>query len=422
MLNPENFDASTRYLREQVQAFTTSSMDELLSYSRIFAVSRKPHHTALLLKSRFDSNPTDAPRDVLKADMEAVIDQIVEDRANADSTATARADKRLAYLQSRKDVDIERDVVIQTDALGYRYPNSDFYLESVSLRLRLGEITGIVGENANGKTTLFRLLVGERKHQEGTLCYPGLGAQDPDAINWTKIKSQIAYVPQSLPVWYGTIQENLRYAAAIKGIVGRQNDWELHYIAERLGLNEYLDSRWTELSGGFKLRCALAQALIWKPKVLALDEPLANLDFRSQLTLLRDIRDLADSYSNPISVALSSQHLHEVEAVADRILFLANGKVVYHGDRDNLGETRQENTFELGFGHGKDPDLVRLRRDIKSKRVRRIVFDGMSYVVTTDRSFESKDLLELLVKRNIPVRYFRDISTSVKQLFEQDEV
>lgn len=422
MLNPKDFNASTRFMREQVDAFTPSSLTGLVSYAQAFALSRRPHYKALMMKSQVGNRLDPRARTALQAEMTAIIDQIVNDRDTADGATLQRAEKRAAYIQSRRGVDIDRDVAIQTDGLGYRYPKSNFYLENVSLKLRLGEITGVVGENANGKSTLFRLLVGERKHLEGELSYPGLGASDAGRIDWTLVKGQIAYVPQSLPTWYGTVEENLRYSAAIKGSTGAQNDLDLAYIVERLGLTAYLSSRWSEMSGGIKLRCALAQALIWKPKVLALDEPLANLDFRSQLSLLRDIRDLANSYSDPIAVILSSQHLHEVEAIADRILFLSNGKVIYYGDRAELGQKRSENTFELGFEHGKNPDLITLRRHLHSEAVSRVAFDGMSYLITTQRDFESKDLLALLLERDIPIRYFRDISTSVKQLFEPDEL
>lgn len=417
MLEKDDFQASTRRLRKQVDAAARSSMDELLGYCDTFGVSRKSYHQALLLKPRFDIHSTDSDRAGLRAEMTNLIDEVVSDREAASGATLARQDARKKYLESQRDVDIERNVVFESEGIGYQYSDDGFRLEGVSVKLRLGEITGIVGENANGKTTLFRLIVGELRHHDGTLCYPDLGSSDPDDIDWTQVKRQIAYVPQQLDGWYGTIEENLRYAAASRDITGIRNDWELQYIAERLGITDFLGMRWSELSGGFKLRCALARALIWKPKFLVLDEPLANLDFRSQLTLLRDVRDLANSFSNPIAVALSSQHLHEVEAVADRILFLSNGKVLYYGDRSKLGTERKENTYELGS----ELDLTMLRNQFQAEGIRRIVFDGISYIITTDREVGSDHFLRLLIRNNISIRYFRDISTSVKQLFERNE-
>src|SRR5204863_8033249 len=126
-------------------------------------------------------------------------------------------------------------------------------------------------------------------------------------------------VPTDLPPWYGSLRSNLHYESAIHGIRGADNEREVDYIVERLGLTNELDRRWYELSGGYKLRFALARGLVWKPALLVLDEPLANLDFIAQQVVLKDLRHLTNSLRYPLSVFVSSQHVHEIEDVSDKL-------------------------------------------------------------------------------------------------------
>ena len=91
------------------------------------------------------------------------------------------------------------------------------------------------------------------------------------------------------------LRSNLHYEAAIHGVGRADNEREVDFIVERLGFRGELDKEWHELSGGFRLRFALARALVWKPKLLILDEPLANLDFITQQIVLNDLRHLTDS-------------------------------------------------------------------------------------------------------------------------------
>jgi len=176
-----------------------------------------------------------------------------------------------------------------------------------------------------------------------------------------------------------------------------------------------LEKRWKELSGGFKLRFALACALVWKPKLLIIDEPLANLDFKAQQVVLRDLRNLAESLRYPMSVLISSQHLHEVEAVSDQIVFLDKGKVEFNGPKEQLGEERRCNTFETLVSCKEEE----LREHLRPLAPQRIQHSGVSYVVTLPLAVDGSRLLRHLLECGVEVEYFRDISRSIKQLFHE---
>jgi ABC-type multidrug transport system ATPase subunit len=249
------------------------------------------------------------------------------------------------------------------------------------------------------------------------MAFPFLQPDQSKAINWVRVKEQIGYVPQELPHWYGALEDNLQYEAALHGIRGEDNLREVKFIVERLRLADHLGKRWSELSGGFKLRFSLAKALVWKPKLLLIDEPLANLDFKAQLVILQDLRDMADGLRYPMSVMISSQHLHEVEAVADNILFLKAGSVIFNGPITGLGTSRDHNTYELNC----PVELAELG-DCLAGLAKAVDFNGLSFVVTTPIGVDQRAILTRLLERNVQVDYFRDISRSVKQLFSSTEL
>ena len=298
--------------------------------------------------------------------------------------------------------------------IGFGYRDGDFRLSGIDLCLEEGKITGVVGENANGKTTLFRIVVGRLRHGEGTIEYPLLNPPGCRSIDWPSVEERIAYVPQELPPLYRTMEENLRYAAAMHGQLGADNDLAVdhrHAPAPDRASRPHLEPAFGRLQAR---RFALARALVSKPKLLALDEPLANLDFISQLAVLRDIRDLARSFREPMAVMISSQHLHEIEAVADNILFLRRGRAVFNGPIEAIGQDTTEHVFELGTRAG----VEELQRILAGPDLLSITHNGMAYVVKTDRTLDRRRFLAELLAQDVSIDYFRDISHSVKQLFE----
>ncbi len=146
----------------------------------------------------------------------------------------------------------------------YKSKGIKFCLSPIDLELNLGEITAVVGENGNGKTTLLRMLAGDLAISEGELSYPLL--TENSQKDWYYIKQNIAYLPQELPKWYGSLMNNLHFTATIHGIKGDDNIREVSWMIYRLGLEEYRKAKWSEISSGYKTRFSLARALVWKPK------------------------------------------------------------------------------------------------------------------------------------------------------------
>lgn len=410
----DRVDALAERVRRVIRSDPREGAIALVLFASTNAVTPRLKHEALLLKFNQAEAGVGRTDQHVERHMLDLVDRIERDCAQYASAGDMVARQR-AWEKLREHYLAEipaSEPVVSAKRLGKRYRNTDFHLAGVDLTLRAGEITAIVGQNAHGKTTLLRIVAGELRADEGILSYPILEQTGPR--DWIAIKSQIAYLPQELPSWSGSLIDNLHYAASLHGVYGQDNEREVDFVIERLGLRAHLGKRWSELSGGYKMRFTLAQVLTWKPKLLILDEPLANLDVVAQSRLLQDIVDVARSRRFPLGVLMSSQHLHELEAVANTMVFLNAGNVVFNGLVSEIGSIREHNLYELGA----EVDAIQLRQVLEGLLVGEPQHNGVSHVLRTPREVETRHMLQRLLERGIDVRYFRDISRSIKSLFE----
>ena len=291
-----------------------------------------------------------------------------------------------------------------------------FSLKPIDITLNYGEITALVGENGSGKTTLLNMIAGELLHSSGEVEYPALESKK-NKDDYYHIKTQISYVPQEITKWDGYVVDNLHYTLAIDGIKGQENIDEVNFILHRLGLEKFIDAKWNEISGGYKMRFALARAMLRQPKLLILDEPLSHLDINSAKIFLNDIKSLVNSNKNKMSAIISSQHIYELEDIADNIIFLKEGHNSYNGLVKVFGANRKKNIYELNIDIevNKLVDILKTIDDVK------IEVTGENYIVEVPIYIEEKMFINILWEHNLTVKYFRNISQSTRSLFMKDE-
>lgn len=229
---------------------------------------------------------------------------------------------------------------IQLKAVSHRYSGKDQNaLSDVSLTLRRGQVTALVGFNGSGKSTLSKLVSGLYTPTEGEVLWDGVptSAADPQAL-W----QQVALVPQDYAHWPLTVRENVtqgqptaRGDAAVREACAAADADE---VIDKLGagLDTLLAREWLngeELSGGQWQRIALARAFHREAGLLVLDEPTANLDPRAEYRIFRRLRDLAKEKI----VVLVTHRITNV-AVADWIVVLDEGRVVQEGTYKSLAD------------------------------------------------------------------------------------
>lgn len=227
---------------------------------------------------------------------------------------------------------------IEIKQVSHRYAGKDQdALSDVSLTLRRGEVTSLVGFNGSGKSTLSKLVSGLYLPSGGQVLWDGVATDDADP---QALWQQVALVPQDYAHWPLTVRENVtqgqptaRGDAAVREACEAADADE---VVDKLGagLDTLLAREWLngeELSGGQWQRIALARAFFREAGLLVLDEPTANLDPRAEYRIFQRLRDLARD-----RVVLLVTHRITNVAVADRIVVLDEGRVVQEGTYKNL--------------------------------------------------------------------------------------
>jgi ABC-type multidrug transport system ATPase subunit len=340
-------------------------------------------------------------------------DRLSEDRVKSDLSHRKLDQVLQTYLDVWRSTRKRRDdaLVVQARDLVKEFPRTGFSLGPVSFDLIAAEITGVIGMNASGKTTLLRLILGEIAPSSGSFTYPKLSTRRGD---WLSIRNQIGYVAQMPERWHGRLRLNLNYTAAAYGSLGKENDELVDWFVHRYGLKEYEDATWDLISGGFKIRFELVRALLTKPKLLVLDEPLAYLDIVTQQIFLSDIRSISSALDNPIPIIITSQHLYEIEAIANKMIILDDGHCLYSGPILQMPPMREFRTYEIAVGCKKKELLEALRPfglvDIEVTMT--------SYLLTFPRDADHTKLAVALITRfGDQLTYLRDITHSTRSLF-----
>lgn len=284
-----------------------------------------------------------------------------------------------------------------------------FALRDVDLTCFEGEITAVVGENASGKTTLLNLLSGSILQDSGETNW-----YLTDSKNWYFIKNKIAYFRQVYGWTRGKLINTLQYIANINGYRGKDNSELINGLIYRLRLEDHMDKDWLELSEGFKARFQIACLLIRKPKLLILDEPLAHLDINSQQLLLKDLKDFVSLKKYPMSIVITSQHLYEIESIANKILLLDKGNVIYYGNKNEINKDRECNFYEIE-SNDNEKELLMILQLLNANI--QITEWGTYYVIKTPIKILEKDILRHLINNNVSIKYFRNVSTSTRSYF-----
>jgi len=208
-------------------------------------------------------------------------------------------------------------------------------LRGVSLEIERGKLTAVMGPSGSGKSTLMHILAGLDKPTTGSVTVAGQEITGMDDGDLTALRRQhIGFVFQFynlLPML--TAEENVKLPLSVAGT--KADDGWFNDLITKVGLTDRLGHRPSELSGGQQQRVAVARSLVSKPTVVFADEPTGNLDSRSSDEILKLLRDSCDSYGQTIVMVT---HDPRAAAIADRILYLADGRIVL----DQKGATAAE--------------------------------------------------------------------------------
>ena len=213
-------------------------------------------------------------------------------------------------------------------------------LKNISLTVQPGKITAIVGPNGSGKTTIIKSILGLVKPDSGDITI-----NSKSIVGEYLYRKNIGYMPQ-----VASFPENLTVQEVIKMISDLRSEL-VEFNSELIGalkLNSEMKKQIKNLSGGNKQKLSAYIALIFNPSIIILDEPTAGLDPVATSNLKQRIRE---ERSNGKTIILTSHIMSEIEELADNILFLIDGKIVFDGEVKDLIESSGEHKLEKAIAN-----------------------------------------------------------------------
>lgn len=200
-------------------------------------------------------------------------------------------------------------------------------VDDVSIRMQSG-LYGLLGSNGAGKTTLMRMICTILKPTEGAIYYEGADVFEMNE----KYRDILGYLPQEFGFYPElTVKDYLKYISALKGLRQAISKKRIDELLELTGMQKDSSKKMKELSGGMKRRVGIAQSLLNDPKILVLDEPTAGLDPMERIRF----RNLIGQLSNDRIVLLSTHIVSDIEAIAEEVFVMKEGRII---DQGTIGE------------------------------------------------------------------------------------
>ena len=279
-------------------------------------------------------------------------------------------------------------------------------VDDVSFDLASGEVVGLLGHNAAGKTTVTKLLTGFIEPSSGRAIVEGVDVAEQPA----KARSVTGYLPETRPLYTEmTVAEYLLFTARMRRIPKEEREERVRETITATDLKQRALDRIGTLSRGFQQRVGVAQAIVHRPKVLILDEPTNGLDpFQTQ-----HMRALIKSLARNATVILSTHIMQEVDAICDRVLIMNSGKLVVD---EKLTDLKQGKRLWVGTS----ADLSQVTEAVAGRAQVEGGDGGVYLSITSSDVHEAvNSLLRSFVASGIPVYEVSQERRELEALFRE---
>lgn len=292
-------------------------------------------------------------------------------------------------------------------------------ITDISFTINEGEIVGFLGPNGAGKSTTMNVITGYLSATAGAAKVAGIDILE----NPLEAKKHIGYLPQDPPLYLDmTVEEYLNFIYDIKGVKKEDESRKAHIdrICEMVGITQVRSRVIGNLSGGYKQRCGLAQALVGDPDVLILDEPTVGLDPKQIIEIRNVIKDLGRNRT----IILSTHILQEVSAVCERVLVINNGRLVADDTPTHLSALLTgEHKLEYRIAGPKDK-IVQVLRSVDGVKVVTPTIEAepgaFEYLVESAEHLDVRKLIfSALSRAGYPVLLLKNQDLSLEDVFIQ---
>ena len=216
--------------------------------------------------------------------------------------------------------------IVQVEHLSHKYSTS-WAIRDINMEINRNGIVGLLGSNGAGKSTTMNIMCGVINQTEGRVLINGIDIREEPEL----AKTQIGFLPQLPPLYMDlTVDEYLIFTADLRRMPKKQIKPALEEAKERCGITHFSNRLIKNLSGGYRQRVGIAQAIIHKPKLVIMDEPTNGLD-PNQIT---EVRALIKEIAMDRAVIFSSHVLSEVQVLCKEIKMIEEGRIVFSDTMD----------------------------------------------------------------------------------------
>ncbi|BAV06946.1 ABC-2 type transport system ATP-binding protein [Filimonas lacunae] len=266
-----------------------------------------------------------------------------------------------------------QDSIVRIEHLSHRYSNT-WAIRDINMEIASSGIVGLLGSNGAGKSTTMNILCGALNQTEGDVFVGGINMRrQPE-----EAKKNIGFLPQNPPLYMDlTVDEYLHYCAGLRLIPKQTMKGAIQEAKERCGVAHYSNRLIRNLSGGYRQRVGIAQAIVHKPRLVVLDEPTNGLDPNQILEVRALIKDIATERA----VIFSSHILSEVQVLCKEIVMIESGRIVFSDTIDAFNNYVEPHSMLL---HMENPPAAAAlekiagvtRVEFLTERQARIYFSG----------------------------------------------
>ena len=300
--------------------------------------------------------------------------------------------------------------IVKIEHLSHRY-SSSWAIRDINLEINQYGIVGLLGSNGAGKSTTMNILCGSLNQTEGNVYINGINFRDDPM----RAKMEIGFLPQNPPLYLDlTVDEYLSYCAGLRDMSGQHRKDAVKEAKERCGIDHFSGRLIKNLSGGYRQRVGIAQAIVHRPNVLVLDEPTNGLDPNQIIEVRNLIKDIAKDRV----VIFSSHILSEVQLLCRDIKMIENGRIVFEDTMDAFNNYIEPHSMLIHFNNM--PEIAALeaiegvmRAELLTERLARLYFSGEASIAETIVTISVQNgwrLQEITLEKNSVEEIFKQLS------------
>lgn len=303
--------------------------------------------------------------------------------------------------------------IIKLEGLSHKY-GSSWAIRDINLEINQTGVIGLLGANGAGKSTTMNILCGVLRQTEGRVYIEGLDTQKaPEAA-----RRKIGFLPQHPPLYLDlTVDEFLTYAAQLRRIEKNKVKAAVAEAKERCGIAHFSNRLIRNLSGGYRQRVGIAQAIIHKPKLVVMDEPTNGLDPNQLIEARKLIKEIGRDHT----VLLSSHILSEIHLLCREVIMLEAGRIIFSDSMDAFNNYVRPHSMLMRLENAPPAaDLLKIngvtKVDFLNDKQVRVYFDGDEEIAERLAEASTQEgwrLREISLDKSLLDDIFKELSNQI---------